>query len=49
MGGKTLDNLISALNPALGEAYKKDRLHSGTAGNGHNCGVPRCFAGVATG
>ncbi len=39
--GKTLGNLISALNPALGEAYKRERWHSGSAGKGHNCGLPQ--------
>ena len=39
--GMTLGNLISALNPALGEAYKRDRWHSGTTGKGHNCGAPK--------
>jgi len=38
--GKTLGNLISALNPALGDAYKRDRWHSGTTGKGHNCSAP---------
>jgi len=38
--GKTLGNLIAALNPALGEAYKRDRWHSGTTGKGHNCKSP---------
>jgi len=45
MNGKTLGNLISALNPALGEAYKRDRWHSGTTGKGHNCGAPHSVAG----
>lgn len=39
--GKTLSNLISALNPELGEAYRMDRWHSGTTGLGHNCANPR--------
>jgi hypothetical protein len=43
MGGKTLGNLISTLNPALGEAYKRDRWHSGTVGKGYNCGFPNRF------
>ena len=47
--GLTLGNLISALNPALGEAYKKDRWHSGTTGKGHNCGVPKSVIGISTG
>ena len=47
--GKTFGNLISALNPALGEAYKKDRWHSGTTGKGHNCGAPKRVVGVSTG
>jgi len=36
MVGKTFSNLISALNPALGEAFKLDRWHSGTTDKGHN-------------
>lgn len=40
MGGKTFGNLISTLNPALGEAYKRDRWHSGTTGKGHNSSAP---------
>ena len=48
MGGKTFGNLISVLNPALGEAYKRDRWHSGTTGKGHNCGVPQRRVGVST-
>ena len=39
--GMNLGNLISALNPALGEAYRRDRWHSGTTGKGHNCGAPK--------
>jgi len=46
MGGKTFCNLISALNPALGEAYKRDRWHLGTVGKGHNCQAPRRLAGI---
>ena len=49
MNNKTFGNLISALNPALGEAYKKDRWHSGTTGKGHNCGAPKGIVGVSTG
>ena len=48
MGGRTLGNLISALNPALGEAYKRDRWHSGTTGKGHNCSAPQRLVGVST-
>lgn len=48
MGGKTLGNLIAALNPALGRAYKRDRWHSGTTGKGHNCAVPQRRVGVST-
>jgi len=39
--GKTLGNFIAALNPALGDAYKRDRWHSGTTGKGHNLRGPR--------
>ena len=49
MNNKTFGNLVSALNPALGEAYKKDRWHSGTTGKGHNCGAPKRVVGIATG
>jgi hypothetical protein len=38
--GKTLGNLIAAVDSALGEAYKKDRWHSGTTGKGHNLSSP---------
>ena len=48
MNNKTFGNLISALNPALGEAYKQDRWHSGTTGKGHNCGAPRSITGMGT-
>jgi hypothetical protein len=47
--GKTFGNLISALNPALGEAYRRERWHSGTTGKGHNCAAPRSVVGVSTG
>lgn len=46
--GMTLGNLISALNPALGEVYKRDRWHSGTTGKGHNCGAPEGAYGGST-
>ena len=49
MYGKTFGNLVSALNPALGEAYKRDRSHSGTTGKGNNCGAPKRVVGVSTG
>lgn len=48
MNGKTFANLICALNPALGEAYRRDRWHSGTTGKGHNCGAPRGVVGIST-
>ena len=48
MNGKTLGNLVSAINPALGEAYKQDRWHSGTTGKGHNIGAPRSIIGIGT-
>ena len=48
MSNKTFGNLISALNPALGEAYKQDRWHSGTTGKGHNIGAPRSVTGIGT-
>ena len=41
-------NLISALNPALGEAYRRERWHSGTTGKGHNCKSPQSIVGIAT-
>ena len=40
MGGKTLGSLISALNPALGEAYKRERWQSGTTGRGQTAESP---------
>jgi hypothetical protein len=46
MNGKTLGNFISALNPAMGEAYKRDLWHSGATGKGHNCGVPQSIMGL---
>jgi hypothetical protein len=49
MDSKTLGNLISALNPALGEAYRRERFHSGTTGKGHNCRAPEGLVGVSTG
>ncbi len=49
MNGKSFSNLISALNPALGEAYRRDRWHSGTTGWGHNCKAPESVVGVSTG
>ena len=48
MSGKTLGNFISALNPALGEAYRLDRWHSGTTGKGHNCPDPYGFNDLKT-
>jgi hypothetical protein len=41
--GMILGNLISALNPALGEVYKRDRWQSGTAGIRYNYGAPKGF------
>jgi hypothetical protein len=49
MNGKTFSNLIRALNPALGEAYRRERWHSGTTGKGHNCRAPQSVVGVSTG
>lgn len=48
MNAMTFSHFISALNPALGEAYKRDRWHSGTTGKGHNCGHPDSVVGVST-
>ena len=42
-------NLISALNPDLGEAYRRERWHSGTTGKGHNCKAPERLVGISTG
>ena len=42
-------NLISALNPNLGEAYSRERWHSGTTGKGHNCKAPERLVGISTG
>ena len=49
MNGKTFSNLITALNPALGDAYRRERWHSGTTGKGHNCKAPESVVGVSTG
>jgi len=49
MNGKSFGNLISALNPALAEAYRRERWHSGTTGKGHNCRAPESVVGVSTG
>jgi hypothetical protein len=48
MNNKTFSNFVSALNPALGEAYKRDRWHSGTTGKGHNCRAPKGIVGNTT-
>ena len=48
MNSKNLSNLLDALNPALGEAYRRDRYHSGTTGKGHNCKAPQGIVGVST-
>ena len=48
MYSKSLSNLISALNPSLGEAYKRDRWSSGTTGKGHNCKAPESIVGIST-
>jgi hypothetical protein len=42
--GKTLGNFISALNPALGELYRRERSQAGTAGKGHNISSKSSFA-----
>jgi hypothetical protein len=42
-------NLISALNPALGEAYRRERYHSGTTGKRRNCKAPERLVGISTG
>lgn len=49
MSGKTLGNLLSALNLALGEVYRRERWHSGTTGKGHNCRAPERVAGISAG
>jgi len=49
MNGKSFSNLISTLNPALGEAYRRERWHSGTTGWGHNCRAPKGAVGISTG
>jgi hypothetical protein len=48
MNSKSFRNLITALNPALGEAYRRERWHSGTTGKGHNCGAPQSIVGIST-
>jgi len=47
-GGKTLEKFLSVLEPELAEQYRKDRWHSGTTGEGHNCRAPVCLVGVTT-
>ena len=47
MYSKTFSNLISALNPSLGEAYKRDRWSSSTTGKGHNCKAPESIVGIS--
>jgi hypothetical protein len=42
-------NLISALNPAIGEAYRQERYHSGTTGKGHNCRAPQGVTALSKG
>ena len=49
MGGKSFSNFIGALNPALGEEYRRDRWHSGTTGWGHNLRSPESVVGGSTG
>ncbi len=49
MNSKSFSNLITALNPALGEAYRRERRHSATTGKGHNCRAPRTVVGISTG
>jgi hypothetical protein len=48
MNSKSFSNLITALNPALGEAYRRERWHSGTTGKGHNSREPERLVGVTT-
>jgi hypothetical protein len=45
----TFGNFIGALNPWLGEEYKRNRWHSGTVGKGHNCSPPGFISGISTG
>jgi hypothetical protein len=40
---------VECMNAALGEAYKRERWHSGTTGKGHNCRAPQSVIGVSTG
>ena len=49
LSGKTLGNFITALNPTLGDEYKRERWHSGTTGKGHNCEAPKNITQVSTG
>jgi hypothetical protein len=49
MNGRSFCNLISALNPSLGEAYRRERWHSATTGKGHNCKAPQSVVGISTG
>ena len=46
--GKTLERFLGALAEEIAEQYRKDRWHSGTTGEGHNCRAPVCLVGVTT-
>ncbi len=45
---KTLSNFMDALNPALAEAYRRERYFMGSTGKGYNCRAPRRIVGVST-
>ena len=41
ISARTFGNFLGLLNPALGEAYTRERWTAGTAGFRHNCKAPR--------
>ena len=45
---KTLSNFMDALNPALAEAYRRERYLMGSTGKGYNCRAPEGIVGVST-
>ena len=49
MNGKSFSNLISALNPALAEVYRRERWHSGQLGRGTTAGHQRALWGFLQG
>ena len=39
---------MDALNPALAEAYRRERYLMGSTGKGYNCRAPERIVGVST-